>query len=183
MLGEAGINDRATVLIDKEGKVLWSESVTPAGADQPVVLPAHRPHVQFNGSEVPFIGQMYTSWEVSVKSTNPARVVLHLSSTRFEVVDLADVYYLEARGDATRVRLRGRRARLDVRPLGDLAESLDPGVFHRIHRGYMVNLSRVRMLRRRSEGRGWEVRMEPPVNAILPVGRGREDTLLAALEA
>jgi alkyl hydroperoxide reductase subunit AhpC len=33
-----GINDRATVLIDKDGKVLWSESVGPAGARQPVEL-------------------------------------------------------------------------------------------------------------------------------------------------
>ncbi len=37
-LEEAGISDRATVLIDKDGKVLWSESVTPAGARQPMAL-------------------------------------------------------------------------------------------------------------------------------------------------
>jgi alkyl hydroperoxide reductase subunit AhpC len=37
-LDEAGINDRATVLIDKDGKVLWSESVGPGGARQPVEL-------------------------------------------------------------------------------------------------------------------------------------------------
>ena len=37
-LDEAGISDRATVLIDKEGKVLWSESVTPAGQRQPTEL-------------------------------------------------------------------------------------------------------------------------------------------------
>lgn len=33
-----GISDRATVLIDKQGKVLWSESVGPAGARQPAEL-------------------------------------------------------------------------------------------------------------------------------------------------
>ncbi len=32
---DAGISDRATVLIGKDGKVLWSESVTPAGARVP----------------------------------------------------------------------------------------------------------------------------------------------------
>lgn len=37
-IDEAGITDRATVLIDKEGKVLWSESVTPAGQRQPSEL-------------------------------------------------------------------------------------------------------------------------------------------------
>jgi alkyl hydroperoxide reductase subunit AhpC len=34
-LDKPGIGDRATVLVDKEGKVLWSESVTPAGARNP----------------------------------------------------------------------------------------------------------------------------------------------------
>lgn len=37
-LDEAGITDRATILIDKEGKVLWSESVGPGGARQPMEL-------------------------------------------------------------------------------------------------------------------------------------------------
>lgn len=34
-LDEAGITDRATVLVGKDGKVLWSESVSPSGARNP----------------------------------------------------------------------------------------------------------------------------------------------------
>ena len=34
-LDEAGITDRATVLVGKDGNVLWSESVGPAGARVP----------------------------------------------------------------------------------------------------------------------------------------------------
>ena len=34
-LEEAGITDRATVLVGKDGKVLWSESVGPGGARNP----------------------------------------------------------------------------------------------------------------------------------------------------
>lgn len=37
-LEDAGISDRATVLIDKNGKVLWSESVGPGGARNPSEL-------------------------------------------------------------------------------------------------------------------------------------------------
>lgn len=37
-LDDKGISDRATVLIDKNGKVLWSESVGPGGARQPSEL-------------------------------------------------------------------------------------------------------------------------------------------------
>lgn len=34
-LEDAGITDRATVLVGKDGKVLWSESVTPKGQRDP----------------------------------------------------------------------------------------------------------------------------------------------------
>ena len=34
-LEDAGITDRATVLVGKDGKVLWSESVGPGGARNP----------------------------------------------------------------------------------------------------------------------------------------------------
>jgi len=37
-LDEAGIADRATILISKDGTVLWSESVGPGGARQPAEL-------------------------------------------------------------------------------------------------------------------------------------------------
>lgn len=37
-LEDAGISDRATVLIGKDGTVLWSESVGPGGARQPAEL-------------------------------------------------------------------------------------------------------------------------------------------------
>lgn len=37
-LEDAGISDRATILIGKDGTVLWSESVGPGGARQPAEL-------------------------------------------------------------------------------------------------------------------------------------------------
>jgi len=37
-LEDAGISDRATILINKEGEVLWSHSVGPDGARQPMEL-------------------------------------------------------------------------------------------------------------------------------------------------
>lgn len=109
-------------------------------------------------------------------------VVLHLSDGNYEIVDLEDVYLLSAEGDATRVRLRGRRARTDVRPLGDFAKLEEKGFF-RIHRSYLVNLSRIRMVRRRDIGRDWEVVLEPPVNRVLPVSRDALPGLMEALDA
>lgn len=37
-LEDIGISDRATVLIGKDGTVMWSESVTPSGQRQPMEL-------------------------------------------------------------------------------------------------------------------------------------------------
>jgi DNA-binding LytR/AlgR family response regulator len=71
-------------------------------------------------------------------------VTIHVEKAVWEVVDPADVYLLEAEGDNTRVR---------------------------ILREYMVNLARVRRVRRREDARDWEVRMQPPVSRVLPVSR------------
>ena len=97
-------------------------------------------------------------------------------------MDLEDIFFLEAEGDATRVRLRGRRSRMDVRPLGSLS-ALERRGFFRVHRSYMVNLSRIRLLRRRDVGRDWELVLEPPVNRVLPVSRDAFAGLVAALDS
>jgi DNA-binding LytR/AlgR family response regulator len=53
--------------------------------------------------------------------------------------------------------------------------------FLRIHRNHAVNLRRLAEVRRRRSGIDWEVKLEPPVNRVLPVARGREEELVAAL--
>jgi len=42
--------------------------------------------------------------------------------------------------------------------------------FFRIHRSYIVNLNRARELRARGE-RDSEIKLDPPVNKVLPVSR------------
>jgi DNA-binding LytR/AlgR family response regulator len=49
----------------------------------------------------------------------------------------------------------------------------------RIHRSHAVNLRRVREIRP-VDGGGWEVRMDPPVNRVLPVSRRQASDLFAA---
>jgi len=109
------------------------------------------------------------------------RLALHLSDELREIVDADDVYYFEALGGDTRVRLRAKRTRRDVRQLGGITRLLKPHGFFRIHRSYLVNLTRIRLLRRASDG-GWEVKLESPVNRILPVSRRYAPALLRALD-
>ena len=111
------------------------------------------------------------------------RILLHLDDGSYEAVELDEIFYFEAEGEDTRVRLRGATARMDRRRLSTLETELPAGVFFRIHRSFLVNLAKVRIVRRREEGRDWEVRLEPPVNRVLPVARGAWRGLVQALES
>jgi DNA-binding LytR/AlgR family response regulator len=89
-------------------------------------------------------------------------------------------FFLEADGDETLVRTRGRRALRDVRPLGEVLTRFPPEIFVRVHRSRAVNIDRVSEIRRRPNGRDWELRLEPPVNVALAVSREQLPALWAA---
>jgi DNA-binding LytR/AlgR family response regulator len=108
------------------------------------------------------------------------RVLLHLADGRRVPLEPDEVFLLEADGDETEVRTRGRRRLRDVRALGEVVAHLPPGRFVQIHRSLAVNVDRVAELRRRPPGRDWELRLEPPVNRVLPIARGRLAALWAA---
>jgi DNA-binding LytR/AlgR family response regulator len=106
------------------------------------------------------------------------KVLLHLAGRRRRVLDADEIYYLEAQGDETDVRLRGARRLRDVRSLGEVVKELTALGFVRVHRNYAVNPGRVREIRPATSG--WELRLEPPVNKVLPVSRRSLAALLAA---
>jgi DNA-binding LytR/AlgR family response regulator len=109
----------------------------------------------------------------------PTRLLVRLGPDRWRAVDLADIYFVEAAGDDSRIRLRSRHVLEDVRRLAELEEILAPAGFVRIHRSYLVNPARVLELRRRDGTEGYEVVLEPPVNRVLPVSEERVGELRA----
>jgi DNA-binding LytR/AlgR family response regulator len=108
------------------------------------------------------------------------RVLLHLRDRRRRAVDSDDIYYLEARGDETEVRLRGARTLRDTRSLGEVLDELGPLGFLKVQRNLGVNLRHVREIRPARRGTGWELRLEPPVNKVLPVSRREGSRLFEA---
>ena len=84
------------------------------------------------------------------------RVLVNISELRRVPVDPEDVYFLEAVGGDTLVRLRSKRPLRDVRPLGTLLKEFTPYGFLRIHRNHAVNLARIQEIRRRAS---WTERM------------------------
>jgi DNA-binding LytR/AlgR family response regulator len=107
-----------------------------------------------------------------------SRILLHLADGTRYPIDPDDIYLLEAEGGETHIRTRAAETLLDVRPLGDLEPLFLPFGFVRIHRSFVVNPHRIRLIRpRRNEG--WEVKLAPPVNRVLPVSRDLTEYLWA----
>ena len=63
-----------------------------------------------------------------------------------------------------------------VRQLSELIDAFEPLGFAQIHRSWAVNLRLVREIRPSADG-GWEVKLDPPVNRVLPVSRRRISAL------
>ena len=104
-------------------------------------------------------------------SGEPGRVVL---------LDRGGIYYIEAEGDDSLIRTARRKRYPHVEPLETVEGRLPSPPFFPIHRSYIVNLDRVYELRSRGDGE-WEVKMDPPVNKVLPVSRRRMDEFRALL--
>ena len=104
------------------------------------------------------------------------RILLHLQDGRRIPVDPQEIFLVEAEGGETLVRTRHARTLTDVRQLGELFDLLAPFGFAMIHRSWAVNLRRVREIRPAADG-GWEVKLDPPVNRVLPVSRRRISAL------
>jgi DNA-binding LytR/AlgR family response regulator len=109
-----------------------------------------------------------------------ARLLLHVGPGLRQAIDPAEIYFVEAIADDTRVRTRASRAIRDVRPMGEIARVLTQHGFVRAHRNTLVNPAHVREVRRRAGGDDWELRLDPPVNLVLPVSRSALRKLWAA---
>ena len=111
----------------------------------------------------------------------PHRILIHISRSEHRVLDPDDVYYLRASGGETEIRMRSRTPLVDVRPIGEVAPLFEPFGFVRIHREHAVNIAHIRLLRLQADGRDWELKLEPPVNRVLPIARDRLEELRTTL--
>ena len=100
--------------------------------------------------------------KVPVK-TAPGRILL---------LDPTEIYYIEGERDHALIRTPRKRRYRTIWPVAKWARTLKPHGFVRIHRSYVVNLDRVREVRLRAgDPNDWEVKLDPPVNVVLPISR------------
>jgi two-component system LytT family response regulator len=98
---------------------------------------------------------------------------------RTSIVAVGEIDWIEAQGYYVTLHVGGA-AHLHRRAIRALEAELDPRAFARIDRSAIVNLTRVRQLHRRSDGR-WMVRLVDGTE--LPVSRRRREQLLERLAA
>ena len=100
------------------------------------------------------------------------RIAIKVSTRRFVLLDVGEIYFLESDGHDSWVRTARKTRVRSVRSLGQLEKVLKPHGFVRVHKSYLVNLDRVREVRlRKGDDNDWELKLDPPVNSVLPVGR------------
>ena len=76
-----------------------------------------------------------------------------------DLIEIDGIFYLEARGEKTLIRIRRKKPYQSVQRLGELAQKLSAPAFVRCHREYIVNLSRVRSITPRNS-RGYDLKLE-----------------------
>ena len=100
------------------------------------------------------------------------RLTVTYESGRIELIEMDRVFYLEAQREKTLIRIRRKKPYISIQRLGDIEKVLPKPAFFRCHREYIVNLNRVRSLLPR-ETRGYDIKLDPPVNKRIPVARTR----------
>ena len=89
-----------------------------------------------------------------------------------DLIEIDGIFYLEAQGDDSLIRTKRKKPYPSVQRLAELVKKLPAPVFVRCHRGYIVNLNRVRALTPRNS-RDYDLRLDPPVNRRIPIARNR----------
>jgi DNA-binding LytR/AlgR family response regulator len=123
---------------------------------------------------------MHNSRSTPVAAGRRRLFLVHPAPGVRDTIDPDEIFFVEATEDDTSVRTRRAQRIQDVRTLRELEAILGQWGFVRTHRNYLVNPDHVRQIRLRPGSRDWELKLDPPVNRVLPVSRSALAALWAA---
>ena len=109
---------------------------------------------------------------VGAEGTFDLRFPVKSEPGRVALLEKNQIFYVEAEADDSLIRTARKKLYRHSERLDQVENRLPSPPFFRIHRSYIVNLNRVFGLRSRG-GDEWELKMDPPVNKVLPVSRRR----------
>lgn len=108
----------------------------------------------------------------SAGSTFDLRFPVKTEPGRVALLERDKIFYVEAEADDSLIRTARKKLYRHSERLDQVEARLPSPPFFRVHRSYVVNLNRVLELRSRGDDE-WELKMDPPVNKVLPVSRRR----------
>lgn len=109
------------------------------------------------------------------------RLPLKIAPGRILLVEWEDIYYIEADGGDVIVRTARKKLLHGQEDLFRIEKRLPWPPFLRVHRSFVVNLNRVLSLET-GDSSSYQLRLDPPVNKIIPISRTRLATIRQKLK-
>ena len=110
--------------------------------------------------------------EVSARGAFELRFPVRAEPGRVVLLEKSQIFFVAAEADDSLIRTARKKQYRHSERLDQVEARLPSPPFFRVHRSYLVNLNRVLELRSRGNDE-WELKMDPPVNKVLPVSRRR----------
>ncbi len=107
---------------------------------------------------------------------SPATKVLLKSAGRLFLVDQKDICYASIQDGVITVVATGMEGQSNCRTLEELLDSLDPNMFWRAHRSYLVNINRIKEVVPWFKS-SYQIRMEDKKQTEIPVSRAQTKRL------
>jgi len=155
--------DRSRVLqaLDRvRGRISGSAANGPAG------LP---------GSQIDALLKLINRPQGAVRAPQPAKLIVQ-AQNRLLLIDQADICYAAIDEGVIRVATPNFEGQSKCRTLEELLELLDPAVFWRAHRGFVVNLNHIREVVPWFKS-SYQLRMDDKRQSEIPVSRAQTKRL------
>ncbi len=126
-------------------------------------------------SQIDAILRLLNRPEVASRSHQPAKLIVQ-AQTRLLLVDQAEICYAAIDDGVIRVVTQSFEGQSKCRTLEELLELLDPGLFWRAHRGFVVNLNHIREVVPWFKS-SYQLRMDDKRQTEIPVSRAQTKRL------
>ena len=126
-------------------------------------------------------GQIFDRVEGLVRSMEKGRSANKLvlkASGSFLFLDSSEIMWIESAGNYAKIHCLDKM-HLHRSTMGDLVELLDPGMFVRIHRSYVINRTHLREISRASDSSDSVAVLQS--GQVLPIGRSYRANVFAGL--
>lgn len=120
-------------------------------------------------SKVPLLKSEGTKQVNQIENSSPPEVIFIKSGYEHIKIDVADIRFIQSDADYTEI-FTSKKKHLSKEPLRHWEEHLDPKKFMRIHKSYILNISKIQKIV------GNQVRLDENTN--LPIGRAYKEDFM-----